>query len=146
MTIKFYTGFEYLLIDAANAYGLDKKVFEERIQWGRDNLDKLESLYDTSDSPSLFIKAVLAIRKAQAHKPTGHMVGMDGVCSGMQMMSILTGCVKGCEATGLVGKGRRPDAYTSVTKAMQELLGSEVKASRDDAKTAVMTLNKGVTA
>ena len=28
-----YTGFEYLLIDCANAYGLDKLLFEDRIQW-----------------------------------------------------------------------------------------------------------------
>lgn len=137
--MNFYSGWQYLLIDVANAFGLDKKLFEERIDWAHQNLHKLEDLYPQAESKNLYAKAVLAIRKAQAHIPTGHMVGVDGVCSGMQMMSVLTGCVKGCEATGLVGKGRRPDAYTSVTQAMQELLGAVVAVSRQDAKDAVMT-------
>lgn len=144
--MKMYSGFEYLLIDTANAFGLDKKLFEERIQWGRDNLDQLETLYPQADSKNLYAKAVLAIRKAQAHVPTGHMVGVDAICSGAQMMSVLTGCVEGCKATGLIDMGVRPDAYTSVTNAMQGLLGNLLSVSRQDAKDAVMTLNKGVTA
>jgi len=92
MTFKSYTGFQYLLIDAANNFGpdqnagdnisLDKKIFEDRIQWALDNLGQLEQLASQADSKPLYIKAVMAIRKAQKHLPTGHIVAMDASCSG----------------------------------------------------------------
>ena len=77
-----YTGFDYLLIDAANHMGLDKLTFEERIQWCRDHLDVLESLTDKAESAYLYMKSVAAIRKAQQGIPTGHLVALDAVCSG----------------------------------------------------------------
>lgn len=142
---KTYTGFEYLLIDAANAYGLDKKEFEDRIQWGRDNIDVLESFsagVKLKDRP-LYVKAVGAIRKAQQKLPTGHLVGVDGACSGMQVMSVLTGCESGARATGMVDPNKRADAYTEVTDAMRRLLGGLAAVKRDDAKQAVMTVLYG---
>ena len=80
--MKMYSGFEYLLIDLANAYGHDKLLFDERIQWARDNMDQLEALADQAETKPLYIKALMAIRKAQAGLPTGHMVGVDGCCTG----------------------------------------------------------------
>lgn len=139
MAMTFYTGWQYLLIDAATQYGLDKLTFEERIQWAELHLGVLETLADEAETKPLFIKAVMAIRKAQRGEPTGHMVGVDGCCSGIQMMSVLTGCVAGATATGLVDPNVRADAYTACTAAMQELLGSSVNVSRGDAKQALMT-------
>ena len=64
-------------------------------------------------------------------------------------MSALAGCMKGCEATGLVHRNIRSDAYRSVTEAMNLLLIEdgieEFQVSRADAKDAVMTLSNGVT-
>ena len=80
--MKTFTGFEYLLIDCANHFGLDKMLFEDRIQWARDNLDQLESLTGKAESAYLFMKTVAAIRKAQLKVPTGHLVALDAVCSG----------------------------------------------------------------
>ena len=39
-----FTGWEYLLIDVANNHysGLDKSLFEERIEWATQNLEGLE--------------------------------------------------------------------------------------------------------
>lgn len=134
-----YTGFEYLLIDVANHFGMDKELFETRIQWGRDNLDTLESLTAQAESPLLFAKAVMAIRKAQLKVPTGHLVAMDACCSGLQIMSAVTGCISGARATGLVDPNRRADAYTEQTSRMQGILGSNFNVSRKDAKNALMT-------
>lgn len=134
-----YTGFEYLLIDAANSFGLDKLTFEERIGWGRTNLDQLESLTDKAESAYLFMKSVAAIRKAQQGIPTGHLVALDAVCSGMQIMSAITGCISGARATGLVDPNRRADAYTELTQSMQVILGSNIHVTRKDAKAALMT-------
>ena len=141
-----FTGFEYLLIDAANQYGLDKKLFGERIQWARDNLDTLESHVNDADTPALYLKAVQAIRKAQQGLPTGHLVGMDACCSGIQLMSVLTGCHVGAAATGLVDPNKRADAYKECTDGMATFLGTSFEISRDNAKRALMTSYYGSTA
>lgn len=138
-----FTGFQYLLIDAANQFGLDKKLFEERIQWAMDHLNDLESFIDQADTKPLYIKAVMAIRKAQQGVPTGHLVGFDGVCSGIQVMSALTGCIAGATATGMVDPNVRADAYSAVTKGMEDILGGAVHVSRADAKQALMTVMYG---
>lgn len=134
-----YSGWQWLLIDAANQYGLDKLTFEKRIEWAEANLMILETLFEQAETKPLFFKAVSAIRKAQLHQPTGHMVGVDAVCSGIQIMSVLTGCVAGARATGLIDPDVRSDAYTAMTDAMATLLGGAVNVSRADAKRATMT-------
>lgn len=142
MAMKFYSGFEYLLIDLANAFGHDKLLFDERIQWAKDNMRQLWSLADQAETKPLYIKALMAIRKAQAGLPTGHMVGVDGCCSGIQVMSVLTGCVAGATSTGLITPNKRADAYTDTTKIMNEILsgvGSSVSVPRNKAKDALMT-------
>jgi hypothetical protein len=136
---KTYTGWQYLLIDAATHYGLDKLTFEDRISWAEDNLVQLENLSVSAETAPLYMKAVLAIRKAQAGLPSGHLVGVDGCCSGIQVMSVLTGCHAGAEATGLVNPEVRADAYSACTEAMQVILGNSLAVSRKDAKSALMT-------
>lgn len=140
MSMNFYTGWQYLLIDAATQYGHDKATFEQRISWAEMNLHQLEALTEFAETKPLYQKAVLAIRKAQRGEPTGHLVGVDGCCSGIQMMSVLTGCHAGAKATGLVDPNVRADAYSACTTAMDEILGgSGLHVSRSDAKKALMT-------
>jgi len=138
-----FTGFEYLLIDAANNFGLDKLPFEDRIQWARDNLDHLEDLLDQAETKPLYLKAVMAIRKAQNREPTGHLVAMDATCSGVQIMSVLTGCIAGATATGLVDPDRRADAYTDLNECMNGLLGGGFSVPRKQTKMALMTSTYG---
>ena len=113
MAMTFYTGFQYLLIDAATQFGHDKLTFEERIAWSTGALHVLEQLACDAETKPLYIKAVQAIRKAEQGLPIGHLVGVDGTCSGIQMMSVLTGCEAGARATGLVDPNVRADAYTA---------------------------------
>ena len=137
--MKEFTGFSYLLIDVANHFGLDKRTFEERIDWARSHLDQLEALADQAESPYLYRKAVSAIRKTQQGQPTGHLVAMDACCSGIQLMSALTGCISGARATGLVDPDRRADAYSELQTRMQGILGPDFSVARGDAKQALMT-------
>ena len=139
MSMTFYTGWQYLLIDAATQYGHDKATFEQRIAFIEANLHQLEALADRADSKPLYLKAVMAIRKAQQGEPTGHLVGVDGCCSGIQVMSVLTGCEAGARATGLVDPDVRADAYSACTVAMDDILGGGFHVSRADAKSALMT-------
>lgn len=143
MAMARYTGWEYLLIDAASQFGHDKLGFDARIQWTKENIDNLEAVADQAETKPLFIKAVMAIRKAQQGLPTGHMVAMDGVCSGIQVMSALTGCIAGARSTGLIDPGVRVDAYAATTEAMNTILGGGLVVSRSDAKQALMTTMYG---
>lgn len=137
--MKYYTGYQWLLIDAANQYGHDKLTFEGRLDWANHNLTCLEGHVDTAETKPLYIKAVMAIRKAQQGIPTGHMVGVDACCSGIQIMSVLTGCVAGSDATGLIDPDRRADAYTQTTQVMATILGNAVDITRKQAKQGLMT-------
>lgn len=134
-----FSSWQYLMIDVANNFGLDKLLFEERIEWAQNNLKELESLADKAETQPLYLKAVQAVRKAQKGIPTGHLVGFDATCSGIQVMSALTGCVAGATATGLVDPNVRADAYTACTQEMNNILGGGVTVSRKDAKSALMT-------
>ena len=137
--MKMYTGWQWILIDVANHFGLDKLEFEDRIQWTEEHLSELELLVNEADCKPLFIKAVQALRDAQRGIPTGHRVGVDATCSGLQIMSVLTGCLSGATATGLVDPDRRADAYTDVTDVMNSILGGGLLVIRPDAKKATMT-------
>lgn len=145
---KSYSAIDYLCIDIANHYGKDKWLFEQRIQWVKDNYPILEQLADTAEDKPLFIKAVHELREVVAGKPTGHIVQLDATCSGIQIMSAITGCVKGADATGLVTE-KRADAYTDVTKKMNEILKlkgfNQIEVPRKDVKRAVMTSGYGST-
>lgn len=147
--MKFFSGYEYLLIDVATQYGLDKLTFEERMNWTNSMLaatpTMLEEVTYQAENKPLYQKAVMALRKAQQGLPTGHLVGLDATCSGIQIMSVLTGCVSGANATGLIDPNVRADAYSSTTKKMNDILGGGLTIPRADAKRALMTLEIGVT-
>jgi hypothetical protein len=141
--MKTFTAFEWLLIDIGTQYGLDKEVFEVRLDWAKANIKDLEAIGDNKEwkEKPLYIKAVMALRKVQQGLPTGHMVGCDSSASGVQIMSALTGCHAGAEATGLVNPNVRADVYTSSTAVMNQSLhkkGLTVDASRAHMKQAIM--------
>jgi hypothetical protein len=141
--METFTGWQYLLIDVANnsPFDTDKLRFRERIAWTEDNYDNLEQIaaqHKWKDRP-LFIKATMALREVRQGKPTGHMVAFDAVNSGMQIMSVLSGCQSGAEATGLVNPDKRADAYTECTAIMEGDLGKLLETGRKKVKNAVVT-------
>ena len=152
--MKHLSALDYLCIDIANNVGKqgdflgDKDTFENRIQWVKDNINNLPDYYDKAEDKYQYIKAVMALADVLAGKPTGHTVALDAICSGISIMSAITGCLKGCKATGLVATGYRPDAYTAVTDAMNRMLskqGIQTSISRKVAKEAVMQAGYGST-
>ena len=152
--MKHLSALDYLCIDIANNVGKqgdflgDKDTFENRIQWVKDNINNLPDYYDKAEDKYQYIKAVMALADVLAGKPTGHTVALDAICSGISIMSAITGCLKGCKATGLVATGYRPDAYTAVTDAMNRMLstqGIQTSISRKVAKEAVMQSSYGST-
>ena len=141
--MQYFSGRDYIFMDVAGNFGLDKELFETRIKWTEDNLDNLESLMDQADDPIMYIKSVMALREAQQGIPSGHLVSFDACSSGMQIMGALMNCEDTCNMTGLIDPNRRADAYTDGTKAMGELLGTSVNVPRADVKQAMMTFFYG---
>lgn len=137
--MKFYTPFEFLCIDVANQGYDDKKLFEERIQWVKENFNRLLYLQTSKKERPLYVKAVTALYRACKGEAIGHMVGLDATCSGMSIMSVVTKCYKGCLATNLIDPDVRNDAYTMVTNAAGEMLDGDLIVTRQDAKDATMT-------
>lgn len=145
---KNYLPIEYLCIDIANAFGLDKELFEDRIQWVKDHVNELEELLDTvSEDKCAYIKAVLALRAVQRGEDVGHLISLDATNSGIQIMSAITGCRKGAEITNLLPINKRYDGYGEITNEMNNIFKShgadEIKIPRKDAKDAVMTSGYG---
>lgn len=144
--MKTFSGWEYLLIDLANNFGHDKLLFEQRIKWAYENLHQLEDLAGEAETKPLYMKAVMAIRKAQAGKPMGHLVELDACCSGLQILSAITGCVSGAAMCGLVDPNLRADAYSIVTQRVNDHLSEQditVDIPRKKAKEATMTVFYG---
>lgn len=140
--MQTFTGYQYIKIDVANHFGLDKETFEDRIQWVDTHIDDLEDFTTSADTQPLYLAAVMALRKAQLGIPSGHLVGLDACSSGIQIMGALMGCTVTCESTGLVDPTVRADIYSAVTDVMNNKLqheGIRVTPSRKDVKQALMT-------
>lgn len=136
--MQSFTGTQWLKIDIANQMGHDKWLWEDRITWTEDHDRDLELLADKADKPLLYKKAVRALRDVQAGKPTNFIMGLDSTSSGIQLMSMISGCVQGSTLTNLVDPTRRYDVYTAVTDYMADVL-KEHTFPRSDLKQAVMT-------
>ncbi len=138
--MKHFSGCEYLMIDAANAFGLDKEVFEKRLGWVRANFADLEKFTEEADEPVLYLKAVQAIRNVQRGESIGHLVELDATTSGIQFMSALVGCPTGALWTNLVDPDKRYDAYTESFNSMKGYLTNCVREiTRAMSKDALMT-------
>ena len=144
--MREFNPMQYMAIDIANHYGLDKCNYEDRIQWVKSNIDNLEDFTVTAEEPLLYSKAVHALREVQAGEPTNHAVAFDAVCSGLQIMSALMRCKSGCELTGLIDPENRIDAYTALTASLNARLGSTATYERKEVKQAIMTYLYGSTA
>ena len=134
-----FTPLEYLQIDIATSFGLDKQDWQNRIEWVQSNEADLESLVHLADEPALYFAGVQAYRKTQAGKPTGYPISLDAAASGLQLLSILSGCEASASLCGVVNTGHRADAYTLVYQAMCEKLGTSTTLDRAPVKQAIMT-------
>ncbi|AJF40676.1 RNA polymerase [Vibrio phage phi 1] len=118
-----YTPIEYIMIQIANSFGKDKLLFEERIEWVKTNGKKLRTLADEADDKAQYIRAVLELERVlNGQKFTNLPIGLDATASGLQILSILSGCVTTGSQVGLVIPNKRCDVYTSLANYMNEYL------------------------
>jgi len=139
MTFQTFTAREYLKIDIANSYGLDKLSWDDRIAWFDANENQLDGLLTSADEPALFYAGVKAWRDVLAGKPIGYMISLDATSSGLQLLAALTGDRSAAQLCNVVDTGKREDAYTGIYEAMLSVIGDEAKITREDTKRAIMT-------
>lgn len=142
--MQTFTGIEYLKIDIANNFGLDKKNWDERIEWFDKNREKLPQMLNQADNPALFFAGLQAMEAAEAGKPSGYPISLDATASGMQLLAVMTGDRRAAELCNVInvkkdGAPQRQDGYTVVYKAMVDAIGEEGRISREDTKSAIMT-------
>lgn len=114
------SGMRWLKIDIANHYGLDKVLWEDRVNFVDVNDSILEALADKADEPLLYIQAVQAYRKAQRGLPIGYIVRLDATASGPQIMNTLFRDIEGMKYLNVLGDDTRYDLYTLVAQTMYE--------------------------
>lgn len=134
-----FTGLQYLQIDIAGNYGLDKKTWDERLGWFDDHKDCLDEMLATAETPALYYAAVQAYYKALAGQESGYPVSLDATASGLQLLAVLTGDRSAAQACNVINTGKREDAYTGIYGVMVDKIGEEGKIERSDVKQAVMT-------
>lgn len=139
MTFQSFTGREYLKIDVANQFGLDKLNWDERLAWFESNEHHLENLVKQAEEPAMYMAGVRAWRRVCKGEVNHHPISLDATSSGIQLLSCLTGDRKGAELCNVVDVGRRQDAYTVLYNIMLDKIGEEARIERKDTKKAVMT-------
>lgn len=144
--MQSFTGMQYLAMDIASNFGLDKLDWDARLAWTAEHETKLEDMITVAETPALYFAAVQAYRAAQKGEPIGYPISLDAASSGLQLLSALIGCEKSASLCGVVSTGHREDAYTTLYQAMCTEIGDTAKIERKDTKQAVMTSLYGSTA
>ena len=141
--MQTFTGTEYLKIDIANHFGLDKQTWDKRIEWV-ESQGNLFAMASKADNPVRYRKSVHALMDTYQGKPTGHLMGLDATASGIQIMACLIGCTTTAKAVNLVDTGKREDVYQYMADTMTELGVSNL--TKSTVKKPVMTYCYGSTA
>lgn len=136
--MQYFTGLQYIKIDIANQYGLDKLTWQERLDW----VDQYsaQTLYEHTEEakePILYYKAVNALHDALNGLPTGFIMGLDATASGLQIMACLMGCHRTAQSTNLIYTNKRQDVYQLVADIMDPLVDQDI--TKDIVKHPVMT-------
>lgn len=141
-----FTAREYLKIDIANSFGLDKLDWDDRIAWFNANESTLHTKLADAAEPALYYAGVNAWNTVQQGEPSGYPISLDATASGLQLLAVLTGDRKAAEICNVVDTGHRRDAYTSVYQNMLAKTGDISKITREDTKSAIMKALYGSTA
>lgn len=134
-----FTGKQYLMMDVASHFGLDKEDWDVRLAWFDKHKDVLDGMLKQAEVPAQYFAAVAAWHDVQAGKPIGYPIALDATASGMQILACLTGDRRAAQLCNVVNMGRRMDAYTEVYKYMLMKAGAQGRVTRDMVKTGVMT-------
>ena len=130
------TGMRWLMIHAANTYGMDKETLENREKWAMDNLQLMADVssnpitnrgWTEADEPFGFLAAAKEISEAMKLLDPSDFVShlpcaQDGTVNGMQILSLMGRDTKGAVATNCTASNERQDLYVEVALSVIKLL------------------------
>lgn len=130
--------FKWLLIHAANCFGMDKVSNSERVKWGYEYLECMKiaakdplgfAFWETADDPFKFLAVCFEINDyvTNGEGVTRQPVAQDGTCNGLQHFSMMLRDYEGGKATNLVPQDKPGDIYT---KVLDELVGQLKREKR----------------
>lgn len=142
--MQTFTGMQYLRIDVANNFGLDKDDWSDRLQWFAENESNLDSLVSQAAEPALFYAATQAYKKARAKEVVNYPISLDATSSGLQILAAITCDRKAAMLCNVINTGKREDAYINLFHIMRDNMlkidGEQAgRLKRDDLKDAIMT-------
>ncbi len=137
--MELFTPRQYLQMDIANHFGLDKEDWSVRLDWFEKHKNCLGMMLSKAEVPAQYFAAISAWDDVKNGKPIGYPIALDATASGMQILACLTGDRKAAELCNVVNTGSRRDAYTEVYKLMLIRVGSQGRVTREMVKSAVMT-------
>lgn len=139
--MQFFSGVDYLKMDIAVHYGhgLDKKGWDERLEWFHSNEHQLMKLLPEAEEDAIYYGGILAYKAYKKRKPSGFPIRLDATCSAIQILSCLAGDIKAASICNVVGTGKLEDAYMSIYQHMASNLGTAANISRSKLKKPIMT-------
>lgn len=139
MAFQEFTSLEYLMMDIAGSFGLDNKDWDVRLAWFQQHKHDLKGMMKLAKEPALYFAGMMAYEDYLAGKPSGYPVSLDATCSGMQILTVLTGDRLAAALCNVIDVGFRADAYTSLYQSMLALVGQSGLITRDKTKNAILT-------
>jgi hypothetical protein len=150
--MQSFTPMEYLMIDVASNFGLEKRSWNERIEWFKNNqqdfepmLDRLAqgkpvkgTLMEKADQPAMFYAGLKAWQKASRGEAISYPISLDATASGAQIMAALVCCAKSASFCNLIDTGHREDFYTRAYESMCNRMDNNGTISRDMVKSALV--------
>lgn len=115
----------------------EKATWNERIakfDTLNQEFESAKEMYEIASNPTGLKSAMRAYRDILQNKPTGYLVSMDASSSGIQILSLLSGCAKSFNLCGGISE-QCIDSYTTLYAAMD--IGGSI--TRKEAKDAIMT-------
>lgn len=139
MAFQEFTPIEYLMMDIAGSFGLDNKDWDVRLDWFQKHKHDLPGMMKLAKEPALYFAGMMAYEDYLAGKPSGYPVSLDATCSGMQILTVLTGDRLAAALCNVIDAGFRADAYTSIYQSMLVRVGQSGLITRDKTKNAILT-------
>ena len=158
VTFQEFDPKEYLLMDIAANYGLDKEDWDTRLDWAENHLMEMQrvsemdqtqlstsTLMKEADEPAMMYAGIMAYRNVMLGKPIGYGISLDATASGIQLLSIMAGCEKSAQVCNVIPSSdtedHREDAYTTLYGSMKTRVSSDLvtNVTRAMAKDGIMT-------
>ncbi len=140
--MRNFSGLEYLKIDIANQYDMDKTTWDIRLAWFNEHIQ--------NDFSNVIPKhKFMAAKAIQAYKdsingiPSSHIMYLDATNSGLSVMAALSGCKDTALATNMIDPDNRRDSYGLIVEKMNKELPKLEQVDRDKMKLPVMTFFYG---